>query len=74
MLHLLHEAISAPAGEPELLAKIRAQGIDPKKDFVSERFFGSYRRRLRSADDIGTARATGLSPNDARELRALYEH
>jgi tripartite-type tricarboxylate transporter receptor subunit TctC len=30
VLHLLHEAISALAGEPELLAKIRAQGIDPK--------------------------------------------
>jgi len=40
----------------------------------SERFFGGYRRRLRSADDIGTARATGLSPNDARVLQALYEH
>jgi len=30
VLHLLHEAISALTGEPELLAKIRAQGIDPK--------------------------------------------
>jgi tripartite-type tricarboxylate transporter receptor subunit TctC len=30
VLHLLHEAISALAGEPELLAKIRAQGVDPK--------------------------------------------
>jgi tripartite-type tricarboxylate transporter receptor subunit TctC len=30
VLHLLHEAISAIAGDPELLAKIRAQGIDPK--------------------------------------------
>ena len=39
----------------------------------SERFFGGYRRRLRSADDIGTARATGLSPNDVRELKGLYD-
>jgi hypothetical protein len=38
-----------------------------------ERFFGSYRRRLRSADDIGSERATGLSPDDVRNLRALYE-
>jgi tripartite-type tricarboxylate transporter receptor subunit TctC len=30
VLHLLNEAISAIAEEPELLAKIRAQGIDPK--------------------------------------------
>jgi hypothetical protein len=38
-----------------------------------ERFFGTYRRRLRSADDIGSDRATGLSPDDVRNLRALYE-
>jgi hypothetical protein len=37
-----------------------------------ERFFGAYRRRLRSADDIGSERATGLSADDARSLRALY--
>jgi tripartite-type tricarboxylate transporter receptor subunit TctC len=30
VLRLLHEAISELAREPELLAKIRAQGIDPK--------------------------------------------
>jgi matrixin len=38
-----------------------------------ERFFGAYRRRLRSADDIGSDRATGLSADDVRNLRALYE-
>ena len=38
-----------------------------------ERFFGTYRRRLRSADDIGSAQATGLSADDERSLRALYE-
>ena len=38
-----------------------------------ERFFGTYRRRLRSADDIGSTRATGLSADDARELKALYD-
>jgi len=30
VLHLLHDAVSELAREPELLAKIRAQGIDPK--------------------------------------------
>ena len=30
VLHFLHEAISELAREPELLAKIRAQGIDPR--------------------------------------------
>jgi hypothetical protein len=38
-----------------------------------ERFFGAYRRRLRSADDIGSANATGLSADDRRVLQALYE-
>jgi hypothetical protein len=37
-----------------------------------ERFFGAFRQRLRSADDIGTPRATGLSDDDVRQLRALY--
>ena len=30
VLQLLHEAMSALVGDPELLAKIRAQGINPK--------------------------------------------
>jgi len=38
-----------------------------------ERFFGTYRRRLRSADDIGSAQASGLSAEDLRSLRTLYE-
>jgi matrixin len=36
------------------------------------RYFGAYRQRLRSADDIGAARATGLAPGDVEALRALY--
>ena len=36
-------------------------------------FFGAYRRRLKSADDIGSATATGLSPDDVTALRALYD-
>jgi hypothetical protein len=38
-----------------------------------ERYFGAYRRRLRSSEDIGTERATGLSPGDLAALRALYD-
>jgi matrixin len=36
------------------------------------RYFGNYRRLLRTADDIGTARATGLSGYDVAALRGLY--
>jgi hypothetical protein len=38
-----------------------------------ERYFGAYRRRLRSSDDIGTERATGLSPADVAALQTLYD-
>jgi hypothetical protein len=38
-----------------------------------ERYFGAYRRRLSSSDDIGTERATGLSPADVAALHALYD-
>jgi len=37
-----------------------------------ERYFGAYRRRLRSAEDVGSAKATGLAPADIEALRALY--
>ena len=38
-----------------------------------EKFFGAYRRKLKSADDIGSANATGLSADDVITLRALYD-
>jgi Matrixin len=38
-----------------------------------DRFFGTYRQRLKSADDIGSATATGLSADDVTTLRALYD-
>jgi len=38
-----------------------------------EKFFGAYRRRLKSADDIGSSTAKGLSPDDVATLRALYD-
>jgi hypothetical protein len=38
-----------------------------------ERYFGAYRRRLTSSDDIGGERATGLSPADVAALQNLYD-
>jgi len=38
-----------------------------------DKFFGTYRRRLKSADDIGSLSATGLSAGDVATLRALYD-
>jgi hypothetical protein len=37
------------------------------------KFFGAYRKKLKSADDIGSADATGLSQDDVVTLRALYD-
>jgi Matrixin len=36
------------------------------------RYFGNYRKLLRSADDIGSVTATGLSAYDVVTLRELY--
>ena len=36
------------------------------------RYFGAYRKRVRSLDDIGSARATGLDAEDVNALRGLY--
>lgn len=38
-----------------------------------DRFFGTYRQRLKSADDIGSTAATGLSADDVVTLRKLYD-
>ena len=37
-----------------------------------ERYFGAYRRRLRSDDDIGAELASGLSAADVSALQSLY--
>jgi hypothetical protein len=37
-----------------------------------DRYFGAYRRKLRTPADIGSAQASGLSPNDLLALRELY--
>jgi len=38
-----------------------------------EKFFGAYRRKLKSPGDIGSPQATGLSADDVVTLRALYD-
>jgi len=37
-----------------------------------EKYFGAYRRKLRSPDDVGSPQVSGLSPNDLAALRELY--
>jgi hypothetical protein len=37
------------------------------------RYFGAYRQRVRSIDDIGSSTATGLAPSDIAALRTLYD-
>jgi hypothetical protein len=44
-----------------------------RREGDGERFFGAYRKRLRSADDIGSPLATGLSAEDVRALGRLYD-
>ena len=38
-----------------------------------ERYFGAFQKRLQSIDEVGTERASGLSPADLAALRALYD-
>ena len=37
-----------------------------------ERYFGAYRRRVRSANDVGSTSASGVTPADIAALRRLY--
>jgi hypothetical protein len=61
-----------------------ALGLQHTDDFTSimyqfsrpgdgERYFTGYRARLQSADDIGSASATGLSAKDIATLHELYD-
>jgi matrixin len=38
-----------------------------------ERYFGAYRRKLRTIEDVGSALATGLAPADMTALHDLYD-
>jgi hypothetical protein len=37
------------------------------------RYFGAYRRRVHSIEDVGSGSATGLAPADISALRLLYD-
>jgi len=61
-----------------------ALGLDHTDDFSTimyrfrrpddgARYFGAYRQRLRSMDDVASASATGLAPADIAALRLLYD-
>jgi hypothetical protein len=61
-----------------------ALGLSHTDDFTSimyffsrpgdgERYFGAYRRLVRSADDIGSPRAPGVSAADIGALQTLYD-
>jgi hypothetical protein len=67
-LHELGHALGLPhtAAFDDIMYSFRRPGD-------GERYFGAYRRLLRSSDDIGTDRATGLSPADVAALKALYD-
>jgi len=61
-----------------------ALGLDHTTDITSimylfrepgdgERFFGAYAKHLAGIDDIGSEGATGLSADDVKTLKALYD-
>jgi Matrixin len=61
-----------------------ALGLDHTTDITSimylfrqpgdgDRFFGAYAQHVRSAEDIGSDEATGLSADDVATLRKLYD-
>jgi hypothetical protein len=66
-LHELGHALGLPHSDVFADIMYRFRQADD-----GERYFGAYRRRLRSVDDIGSERATGLAPGDLAALRALY--
>jgi hypothetical protein len=66
-LHELGHALGLPHSDDFGTIMYRFRRADD-----GERYFEAYRQRLRSGDDVGSARATGLAPGDLAALRALY--
>ena len=66
-LHELGHALGL--GHSETLGEIM-YGFRGPSD--ADRTFRRYRRKLRSVEDIGTARASGITEADRRAIRALY--
>ena len=67
-LHELGHAIGLEhtANFSDIMYLFRQPGDGP-------RYFDNYRSLLRSSGDIGSATATGLSPDDVKALRDLYD-
>ena len=66
-LHELGHALGLPhSDDPADIMYLFRRRDDP------ERYFGAYRARLRSAADIGSGRASGLSAQDLAALNNLY--
>ncbi len=67
-LHELGHAIGLPHSDTFTAIMYRFRRPDD-----GERYFGAYRRKLRSAEDVGSPAATGIDVEDIAALRALYK-